>query len=151
MRKPEFYAAVYAIIENEKWEILFMKRQNTWFKDGHFQVPAGHLEWEETVKYWFIREMEEELWIKIEEKDCEIKHISHRVSRQNNWENRVYFDYYIEAKKYFWEIKNTEPEKCSELRFVDIYNILEEEKYLFWYDVEIIKKIKNGEYFSEIN
>jgi len=101
MRKPKFYAAAYAIIENEKWEILFMRRQNTWFRDWYFQVPAGHLEGEESIKFWLIREMEEELWINILESDCEIKHISHRVSK----DNRVYFDVYIEVKKYSWEKK----------------------------------------------
>ena len=151
MRKPEFYAAAYAIIENEKWEILFMRRQNTWFRDWHFQVPAGHLEGEESMKYWFIREMQEELWIKILESDCDIKHISHRVSKQNNSDARVYFDIYIQVKKYSWEIKNTEPEKCSELKFIDINNISDEEKKFFWYDVEVIKKIKKWEYFSEIS
>lgn len=146
MRKPEFYAAAYAIIENEKWEFLFMRRQNTWFRDWAFQVPAGHLEGKESMKYWFIREMEEELGIKILEKDCEIKHVSHRISI----DDRVYFDVYVKINKYSWEIKNTEPEKCSELKFIDIENISDNEKDLFWYDLEVIKKIQNWENFSEI-
>ena len=150
MRNPEFYAAVYAIIKNKAWEILFMKRQNTWFKDWCFQIPAGHLEWKESLKYGFIREMKEELWIDILEKDCEIQHISHRISKQDIWDDRVYFDSYIEVQKYSWEIKNTEPEKCSELKFIDINNISESDKELFWYDLEVIRKIKKWEKFSEI-
>ena len=47
MAKAEFYAAAYMIIENKKWEVLFMRRANTGFRDGAFQVPAGHLEWED--------------------------------------------------------------------------------------------------------
>ena len=38
MRKPEFYSATYAIIENKKWEILFMKRANTGFRDWCYQI-----------------------------------------------------------------------------------------------------------------
>jgi len=33
MRQANFYAAVYAIIQNEKGEILFQKRKNTGFMD----------------------------------------------------------------------------------------------------------------------
>jgi len=34
MAKPEFYAAGYMFIENDKWEYLFMRRANTGFRDG---------------------------------------------------------------------------------------------------------------------
>ncbi len=47
MAKAEFYGAVYMIIENKKGEVLFMRKSNTGFRDGAFQVPAGHLEWED--------------------------------------------------------------------------------------------------------
>lgn len=65
MRTPDCYSACYAIIENSKWEILFQKRANTGFRDGCFQMPAGHIEWEETMKECLIREMKEELNIDI--------------------------------------------------------------------------------------
>ena len=145
-RKPNCYSATYWIIKNEKWEILFMRRANTWFRDWMFQIPAGHLEWEETMKEWFIREMKEELWIEILENDCEIIEISHRISL----DNRVYFDIYIKVNKYSWEIKNTEPEKCSELKFINIEKISENDKKLFGYDLQIIQKINKWDKFNEI-
>jgi hypothetical protein len=40
MRNSEYYAAVYGIIENEKGEILLMKRINTGFMDGKYGLPA---------------------------------------------------------------------------------------------------------------
>lgn len=149
-RLPEFYAATYWIIQNKEWNILFQKRQNTWFQDWCYQIPAGHIEWEESVKEWFIREMKEELDITISEKDCEIVHISHRISKRiNNQKNRVYFDIYIKVEKYSWNIKNAEPEKCSELIFIDINNINENKK-LFWDDIDVIKRINEWEYFSDV-
>ena len=151
MAKAEFYAATYMIIENEKKEVLFMKRANTGFRDGAFQVPAWHLEGEESMIKWAIREAKEELDIDVLEKDCEVVHISHRISPQNRgWNVRVYFDVYVKIKKFSWELKINEPEKCSELKFIDIENIKEEEKELFSYDLDIIKKIKAWEKFSEI-
>ena len=84
--------------------------------------------------------------------NCEVVHISHRVSPQENKsETRIYFDIYVKINNYFWKLKINEPHKCSELKFVDINNISESEKDLFSYDLEIIKMVKNWENFSEIN
>ena len=143
MAKPEFYAAGYMFIENDKWEYLFMKRANTGFRDGAYQVPAGHLEWEESMIDCIKREAKEELDIDI--KDCKIVHISHRIAP-----NRVYFDFYAKVISYGGELKINEPQKCSELKFIDINNISDKEKDLFSYDLDIIKKIENWECFSEI-
>jgi len=146
MPKAEFYAAWYAIIENEKGEVLFMKRaEDSPFRGGAYQVPAGHLEWEESMIDCVIRESKEELDIDILEKDCEVVHISHRVAK-----DRVYFDFYVKVKKYSWELKINEPHKHSELRFFDIENIPESEKDLFSYDLDIIKSVKKWEKFSDL-
>lgn len=143
MRWPEFYSAVYLIIKNEKWEILFWRRKSD-FKDGYFQIiPAGHLEWEETVFDCSIREAKEEVWIDIQENDLKVIHISHRISE---WE-RVYFDIYVEVTNYTWEIKRCEDDKCSEIKFVDIDN-LGDDKFV-GYDIEALKKVNSGEFFSE--
>jgi len=152
MAKAEFYSAAYMLIENEKWEYLFMQRANTGFRDGAYQVPAGHLEWKESMIGCAIREAKEELDIDILENDCEVVHISHRISPQNRWaDSRVYFDIYVKINKYSWELKINEPEKCSELKWIDINNISKSEKDLFSYDLDIIKMIKNWKCFSEID
>ena len=43
MRNSEYYSAVYLLLENSKWEILFMKRLYIWFMD-----------W----KYWLLNDLE---------------------------------------------------------------------------------------------
>lgn len=142
MRKPEYYSAVYWIIRNSKWEILFQKRQNTGFRDWCFQIPSWHIEWKESMEDALIREMKEE--INIELKKCELIHISHRISK----DERVYFDCYFKILEYTWEIRNLEPDKCSELTVININEI--KEKDLFWYDLDVIKKIEKWEKFSEV-
>jgi ADP-ribose pyrophosphatase YjhB (NUDIX family) len=82
------------------------------------------------------REAKEELDIDI--KDCKIVHISHRIAP-----NRAYFDFYAKVISYDGELKINEPQKCSELKFIDINNISDKEKDLFSYDLDIIKKIEN--------
>lgn len=142
MRQPNFYSAVFAIIKNEKWEILFQQRQNTGFRDWMYQLPAWHLEWSETMKTWLIRELKEELNIEVSEKDMNILHITHSVSPE-----RVYFNIYIEILKYSWVLKNLETEKCSEIVFKNFDEIKNDEKYL--YEVETLEKIFAWESFSE--
>ncbi len=144
MRTPDCYSACYAIIKNSGWEILFQKRANTGYRDWCFQMPAGHIEWEETMKQCLVREMKEELNINILEEDVKVEHISHRVSE----EERVYFDVYLIVKRYIWNLQIAEPEKCSELKFIDINNISQKE--LFGYDLDVIKMIKNWKKFSEL-
>lgn len=144
MATPNFYSAVYAIIKNEKWKILFWRRKNTWFKDWFFQLPAWHIEDKELVKESCIREMKEELDIDMLKDDLKVVHICHRVKK-----DRVYFDIYLEVKKYFWEIKINETDKCSELKFVDINNLPIDD--FVNYDIDCVKKANSGEYFSEVN
>ncbi len=141
MRNSEYYAAVYWIIENKKGEILLMKRKNTGFMDDKYGLPAGHLEWYESLKQWLIREIKEEICIEVIEEDLEMVHISHRIS---NWE-RVYFDFYFKVKKYTWVIANWEPDKCSEVKFLDFQN-----SEIIPYLKNVFNKIRAGEGFSEI-
>ena len=74
MAKAEFYSAAYMIIENKLWEVLFMRRSNTGYRDWGFQLPAGHLEWEESMIECAIRESKEELGIDI---DISLNHARH--------------------------------------------------------------------------
>lgn len=144
MRWPEFYSAVYLVIKNEKWEVLVWRRVSP-FKNWYFQIiPAWHLEWEEDYLSCSIREAHEELWIVVKKEDLKVIHICHRVMK----DERVYFDIYLEVKKYSWNITRCEDDKCSEIRFVDI-NALPEDKFVM-YDIETIRKAYNWESFSDI-
>ena len=113
----EFYAAVYGIIKNDSGKILMQRRANTGFNDGILQLPSWHLEWEETYFQALKREMKEEINIDIDDSDIVLSHVWHRIHK---WD-RVYYDIYLEITKYRWEIKNNEPDKCSELDFFDIH------------------------------
>lgn len=115
MRKAEYYAAVYGILRKSDGKILFQRRINTGFNDWVLQLPSGHIEWEESYFEALKREMNEEIWIQFEEKDVILKHVLHRISKND----RVYFDVFFEIQNYTGKIQNLEPEKCSELDFFD--------------------------------
>lgn len=115
-RDGEYFAAVYWIIRDDEWKILMQRRANTWYNDGLLQLPSWHIEWAETYRQALKREMKEEIWIEIEDKDIILKHVLHRIC---TWD-RVYYDIFLEINSYHWKIQNCELDKCSELDFFDI-------------------------------
>lgn len=139
MRQPEFYSAVFWIIRNPEWKILFQRRLNTGFMDGWYQMPSGHLEGTETMQTSLVREMKEEIGIEVI--DCKLVHISHRVSP-----DRVYFDIYFEVTWFTWSVENLEPEKCSELVWLDISSNTPNIVNL---NLEILERIQQGLPYSE--
>lgn len=141
MENPLFYAAVFWIIRNNTWEILFQKRENTWFRDGSYQLPSWHIEKYEGMKKSLIRECKEEINIDITE--LELIHITQWINTK--W--REYFNVYFEISDFTWEIKNLEKDKCSELywAWVDEINT----NKLFEKDREILNFIEQWIKFSE--
>lgn len=145
MATPNFYAAVYAIIRNEKWEILFSQRKNTGFMDGKYQLPAGHMDGNETMATAMARELKEEIDIDVLEKEMKVVHISHRVSLGG----REYFDVYLEVLNYTGTPRINEPEKCSALDYFDIDSINTADFVL--YDVDVIKMASEWISFSDVD
>ena len=109
-RKPHLYWATFAIIENDKWEILLQKRCNTGYYDGWYSLPSGHIDDGEFASESIIHEMEEELGIIVDPNKNSLIHVLHRLDH-----DRQYFDmcYLIDTRE--WEIINNELDKCSEL------------------------------------
>ena len=82
--------------------------------DGNYSVPAGHLDGEETVRMAGIREATEEIGISFEPVDMSFAGVFHR----HEGDERV--DFFFEVRKWNGEPFNAEPEKCDELRWVDM-------------------------------
>jgi mutator protein MutT len=95
-------------------QILLIRRFNTGFRDGEYSVPAGHLDGGETVMQAAIREGKEEVGVDIEEKDMSFSNVMHRIED----EERV--DFFVQAYQWDGEPFNAEPDKCDDLRWVDI-------------------------------
>lgn len=142
MRDWEYYAAVYGIIRNNAWQILCMQRANTWYMDWLYGLPAGHLEWYETLGEWVAREILEEICVSVQQIDLELVHISHRV----NPPERVYFDSYFLVRSYSGEVQNGEPEKCTAIEFLD-----SNDERIIPYLREVFQKVDSSESFSEKN
>jgi len=117
MTRERFRArvAVYLVLR-EKDQILMAKRKNTGYQDGNYSLVSGHLEEGESAKEGLVREIKEEAGIDIRREDLKIAHTLYRPKDS-------YVCFFFEAKKWEGEIKNMEPEKCSEIMWFSKNNL----------------------------
>lgn len=97
-------------------QILLMKRKNTGFDDGMYELPGGHLEKNEDLYDAMIREAKEELLIDLKREDIKIIHLLHHFTGE-----RLNFIFSADAKNIYPKIG--EPDKCEELVWVNINNL----------------------------
>jgi 8-oxo-dGTP pyrophosphatase MutT (NUDIX family) len=98
----------------QKNRILLARRFNTGYRDGEYSVPAGHLDGGETVRAAAAREAAEEIGIRIEAGGIRFSSVMHRIEG----DERV--DFFVHVHKWQGEIVNAEPDKCDDLRWVNI-------------------------------
>jgi mutator protein MutT len=127
--------AVYLILEKDS-KFLFLKRSNSGYMDGFYQFPAGHLEGGETLKQAMIREAKEEVALDIQEKDLDLVFTAHRFVEKGV--ERIDF-FFKSAKFNELEIKNNEPEKCSEIVWLNMNN-----QKIVPYIKTVLTELQNG-------
>lgn len=104
---------------NNKKQILLMKRKNTGSDDGMYELPGGHLEAKEDLYDAMIREAKEELLIDLKRDDMRIIHLMHHFTGE-----RLNFIFSADAKNL--DPKIGEPNKCEELVWVNIEDLPKE-------------------------
>jgi 8-oxo-dGTP pyrophosphatase MutT (NUDIX family) len=109
--------AVYLILERENHDILIMRRCNTGYQDGMYQVCAGHLETSELPTEAMIREAKEELGITIKGEDLALVHVSARP-RHDETGNRI--DFFYRVRRWKRKPKIMEPKKCDDMYWSSI-------------------------------
>ena len=122
--------SVQILLFNENGEVLLLKRKKTGFGDSKYGFIGGHVEKGENVKKAIIREVKEQIGVEIAENDLKFRNIMNRKVNQDV----EYIDFIFIAKKWKGNIRNMEPEKCSELKWCSLNklpnNILDFEKYI---------------------
>jgi 8-oxo-dGTP pyrophosphatase MutT (NUDIX family) len=99
-------------------KVLLGRRVNTGWMDGNLCPPGGHVEKGETPIIAAVREIEEELGVAVKPEDLEFMCVAARNTSPTEY---VAYEFIIRDKNY--QFKNTEPEKCSELVWVDLDNL----------------------------
>ena len=105
---------LFFLCENQ---ILISRRFNTGFRDGEYSVPAGHLDGGETVMEAGVREAKEEVGVELNVNDMVFSSVMHRIED----DERV--DFFVHVHKWQGEPFNAEPDKCDDLRWVEINNL----------------------------
>jgi 8-oxo-dGTP diphosphatase len=95
-------------------KILLLRRYQTGYMDGHYSVPAGHLDGNEPVRRAAVREAREEIGIRIDPEEVGFAGVFHR----SEGDERV--DFFVHVRSWDGEPVNAEPGKCDEIRWVDI-------------------------------
>lgn len=112
--------AVYAMVTNDRNEILLSRRANTGYRDGSYDMPAGHLEEGETLRQAAVRELKEETGLDADVDAMEFIEIMHRLA-----DDRVYIDVYFRVRTWQGEASIQEPDKCDDLAWFPMNSLPE--------------------------
>jgi len=111
--RARFPSAVHIIMLRAEL-ILLLRRKNTGYMDGHFGLPAGHLEGNETVKQAAMREVREEVGVELNPAELLISHVMHRMSDQER------IDWFLTARGWSGAVANAEPAYCEEIKWFSL-------------------------------
>ena len=117
------YAAVYAIVQNDKKEIAFVLRSNTAWMNGYYGLPAGKTEKSESSIVGVIREAKEEIGIDVKSQHVHHAITAHRHSTEENDDAMDWIDIFFEITKWEGEPYNAEPQVHSEMAWLDPHNL----------------------------
>jgi 8-oxo-dGTP diphosphatase len=115
---PKFPVTVHMFFIRDNL-ILLSRRFQTGFMDGHYSVPAGHLDGGETVRMAGVREALEEIAVQITPADLSFVGVFHR----HDGDERV--DFFLKVNKWIGEPVNAEPGKCDDLRWFGMNSLPE--------------------------
>ena len=103
----------------QEGRILLARRIQTGYMDGHYSVPAGHLDGGETVRQAAVREGREEIGLELSPEDISFDCVLHRFED----EERV--DFFVRVGRWNGEPVNCEPDKCDDLRWFKLNQLPE--------------------------
>lgn len=133
--------SVYLILEKEG-EVLLMQRLNTGYEDGNYGLPSGHKESGEYPSEALVREILEEIGVKVNAADLNCVHTMMRVRDVDS--ERV--DLFFSVNDWSGKPENTEPEKCSHMGWFSIDDL---PKNTIPYIKEALEQWRNGTPYSE--
>ena len=111
MRGTTNIPEVSVLIRSEDGKLLFVSRQNTGYADGTFCLPAGHVELGESFSQAAVREVFEEVGLKIDPKN--LRHVFTTDRYKSDEDIRV--GVFFEATGWTGTPKNMEPERHGDI------------------------------------
>jgi len=135
--------AVYVVLERDG-KVLLIRRAGTGYLDGHYTMPAGHLDGNESATTAATREIMEEVGLHIEPSELEMAHcMVYRAAEGDH--DRVSF--FFRAHNFTGEPRIGEPDKCDDLGWF-AYDALPE---MVWEAQYALEQMALGKVYSECN
>lgn len=124
-------------------KVFVGRRQNTGYHDGLLNLPAGHIDPDETPTEALVREAKEEIGVEID--PTKLEHIHTQYNRNpDGLSDRTH--YYFKLETCDLKPVNTEPGKCSEAFWLPLGERTEE---FFPFMRGAVEAILRGEQYSE--
>ena len=146
MSRPIYHSAVQCVIKNDD-NILLLKRQNTKYGNNKYALPGGHLEYNESIPEGMIRELYEEIGLKVKEPNIDLYKVIKMVDSKSIQTEYINFIFIYQYKNE--PLINKEPQFCSELKWFNIKelpkNILGFIPSIFETDDTLLQYIVNEE------
>lgn len=101
-------------------KVACVMRTNTSWMNGHYGLPSGKVDEGESFTQSAIRETKEETGVTVRPEDLQYKLTMHRNATDGTG---CWVDIYFEATSWSGEPYNAEPEKHSELVWLDLHNV----------------------------
>ena len=105
-------AAYFILVREDK--ILLLRRFQTGYADGQYSLPSGHVEDGESLKAAMVREMQEEIAIRLKQSDLRVVHVMHRK------EEDIRMDFFFTTDKKGLKPRNAEPHKADDLSWFPV-------------------------------
>ena len=113
--------AAYVVLRSGD-KVLLARRFKTGYMDGMYSLPSGHVDGGEPADVAACREAKEEIGLDLNPADLRLVHAMHRKAQEDDHE-RV--DFFFAVTKWAGEPTNMEPDKCDELKWVNITELPE--------------------------
>lgn len=102
--------SIFTIVEKDD-KFLLLRRANTGYADGWYDLPAGHLEDQEKLQDGAARELAEEAGLTASPADLKLVHVHQNHTNPEN----PHYGYIFYAAKWTGEPKIMEPNKCDDM------------------------------------
>ncbi len=105
--------ACYAVLQDQKGKVFMMRRKNTSWMEGVYNIPAGRVERHETMLECALRELKEEAGVDVLPQDMRLFLISNRFTGDDKDSQPDWIDFYYVADKWQGMPHIAEPDKCD--------------------------------------
>lgn len=105
--------ATFIVLQREDGKVFMMRRKNTNWLNGFYNIPAGRVERHETMLECAIRETKEEAGIDIKPEDMKLFLVSNRFTGVDGDTQPDWIDFYYTTTKWQGTPHIAEPDKCD--------------------------------------